>query len=868
MLEALTIPVPSLGPDFALEVGMTADAHALHGTGLPRFVLLAGAIALALALMAIELTDALRARATHAERLLHSLREQQNRRKADEAALRRSRAETHSIVESLGDGILTVAPDWTVLAANSALRDLLGRDVAAMVGRNLWRSMPELADTDVETALRQAHAECAETRFAMDSPDDARHMAVRAHPHFGGLAIHFRDVTEERAATQRLAQSEALLALSQEIAQLGSWFESAVDHRVSWSDQTYRIHGVDPAHFQPSLEAELVLIRPEDRQRVSEAREALRGNGAPIDLTYCIVRADGSERRLRLLGEALLDDQQRRLGVHGSIQDVTDQARVEERLQRSLQLLSSAEEIAGFGSWEFEFATQLMHWSHNTYRIHCVDPETYQPRMFGATEKVHVDDRQALREARDQALIKLRPFKVQYRLAGPDGKERRLQAVGRPRVDESGKPVALLGTVQDITEIHLAEQELRRNLELLELSQDIAETGRVGWSRQTYIIHGLDPDHPAIKPEESARLIHPGDRERVLSERNQLVALSWPGEAHYRIVRPDGEIRLLHVRGRPHIDKSGSMALMHGTVQDVTERYRMEQALRRSIVDLDSRNRDLREFTQIASHDLQEPLRKIQVFAGLLDQRMKAEATDPAAIRDYVERMAATAERMQWLLADLLAYSLNDSAALRVEEVLPEQILAVAKRNAEEALASCAGRIAIQVDEAAPAIRTDPVLLRQILDNLIGNAVKYRDAARPLAIRIELGARNGSSSDSTPAGWRLTVADNGIGFEPRHAERIFAPFQRLHDRQQYPGTGMGLTLVRRMAERLAGSVHAEGRPGEGATFIVEIADLPAGEDIAGSPEARWQSYFEAQYSASAGDDRQPHPPEDFDGRAV
>jgi PAS domain S-box-containing protein len=856
---------------------MTADALALRGNGLPRFVLLAGTLALALALMAVELTDALRARATHVERLLHSLREQQNRSKADEAALRRSRAETHSIVESLGDGILTVALDWTVLAANSALRDLLGRDVTAMVGRNLWRSMPELVDTDAEIALRRAHADRAETRFAMDSPDDARHMAVRAHPHFGGLAIHFRDVTDERAATQRLARSEALLALSQEIAQLGSWFESAGDRQVSWSDQTYRIHGVDPAHFQPSLEAELVLIRPQDRQRVSAAREALRSQDAPIDLTYCIVRADGSERRLRLLGGPLFDDQQRRLGAHGSIQDVTDQARVEERLQRSLQLLSAAEEIAGFGSWEFEFATQRMQWSHNTYRIHGVDPDTYQPRMFGAAEMVHADDREALREARDQALIKLRPFKVQYRIAGPDGKLRWFQAVGRPRLDANQTPVALLGTVQDITETHLAEQELRRNLELLELSQDIAEmgsweldpaTGRVGWSRQTYIIHGLDPDHPAITPEQSARLIHPDDRKRVIAERKQLVALSWPGEAHYRIVRPDGEIRLLHVRGRPHIDKSGSMAVMHGTVQDVTERYRMEQALRRSIVDLDSRNRDLREFTQIASHDLQEPLRKIRVFAGLLDQRMKAGAMDPVAIRDCVERMAATAERMQRLLADLLAYSLNDSAALRVEDVSPEQLLAVARRNAEEALASCAGRIVTQIDEAVPAIRTDPVLLRQILDNLIGNAVKYRDTERPLAIRIELGARVGPSPDSTPDGWRLAVADNGIGFEPRFAERIFAPFQRLHDRQHYPGTGMGLTLVRRMAERLAGSVRAEGRPGEGATFIVEIANLAAGADATGSPEDRWRSRFDVQDSAPGGGDLQPHPPEDFDGRAV
>ena len=831
--ETRVRPVSSLAADLSVEVTMASTIARQRIALLPRIVLLADLLALGLALTAVALVAALHARARHAEALVRELGDQHAQRRIGEAALKRSRAETHNILESLDEGVLVLSPDWIVLAANKAIRPLLGRPPTALLGRELWTAVPEFRGGRAEGALRRAMIDAAPTGFDLDSPDVERDLAVRTAPHLGGLVVSLRDVSEERAAARRLERSEALLTLSQELAHLGSWQEGR-NGALWWSDQTYRVHGLDPARFVPSLDAELDLIDGDDRERFAQARHDLRTGTPEVELVYRIRGGDGVERHLRLLGRCLRDGHGRVIRVHGSVQDVTAQVRTEERLQRSLDLLNSAEEIAGLGSWEYEVSSDRMTWSRNIYRIHGLDPASYQPRIRGATELVHPDDRDALREARSRALARGRPFQVEYRLPTTDRGERRILAIGRPRFDDAGRMIALLGTVQDITERHAAEQELRRNLALLEMAEDIADlgswafkpdTGEVNWSRQAYRIHGVDPDRPDPTPEKSARLIHPDDRERVIAERIQSTALGWPVDIRYRIVRPDGEVRLLHVLGRPLLDRDGHMRLMHGSVQDVTERNRLEQDLRRTIVELKARNRDLHDFTRIASHDLREPLRKIQVFSDLLLGRVGTDGRDITPMHDTLTRMRDIAGRMQRLLADLTQFALIEDSAPQPRRTDPGAFAARIAEAEQGALADCAGRLELAIAADCPAIHTDPDLLAAILRNLFANAIDHRSPDRPPAIRLTITPTHEPTAPAVCTGWRLTLSDNGIGFDPRHAERIFAPFQTLADRTDQTGTGMGLTLARRLTERLGGRIVADARPDQGAEFTIEAPDM-------------------------------------------
>ncbi|HPR64450.1 MAG TPA: ATP-binding protein [Thermoanaerobaculia bacterium] len=260
-----------------------------------------------------------------------------------------------------------------------------------------------------------------------------------------------------------------------------------------------------------------------------------------------------------------------------------------------------------------------------------------------------------------------------------------------------------------------------------------------------------------------------------------------------------------------------------GILRDVTEqietqrRLRDQQAtLRLYANELERSNRDLENFAYIASHDLQEPLRKVQAFGDRLRARLEEKLDDPG--RDYLERMQGAAERMQRLINDLLAYSRVTSRAqpfVRVELArIADEVLADLEIRIEEAGAR------VERD-ALPAIEADPSQIRQLLQNLIGNALKFTRNDTPPIIHIRAKTLEGLHHSGDPM-VELSIEDNGIGFDEKYLDRIFTVFQRLHSRKDYPGTGIGLAICRKIAERHGGDITAISREGQGSTFIVRL----------------------------------------------
>lgn len=238
-------------------------------------------------------------------------------------------------------------------------------------------------------------------------------------------------------------------------------------------------------------------------------------------------------------------------------------------------------------------------------------------------------------------------------------------------------------------------------------------------------------------------------------------------------------------------------------------RQEAEDTLRANMARLELVNAELQEFAFVASHDLQEPLRKIQTFCDMA-RRQCAEAPENAG-KEYLDRIVASASRMRRLLDDLLQFSRAAGRPRPFKEISLSEIVREAADVFEEAIEQTGGAVEI---EALPDIEADETQILRLFQNLIGNALKFRGVEKP---RIMVYAEQDG-----PGACRIFVKDNGIGFERQYGELIFKPFQRLHGRGEYEGTGMGLAICRKIVERHGGGIRAESEPGRGSTFIITL----------------------------------------------
>jgi len=256
--------------------------------------------------------------------------------------------------------------------------------------------------------------------------------------------------------------------------------------------------------------------------------------------------------------------------------------------------------------------------------------------------------------------------------------------------------------------------------------------------------------------------------------------------------------------------------------KDITERKRAEEALNRKAAELARSNAELEQFAYVASHDLQEPLRKIQAFGDRL--KTKCDAVNLQDGRDYLERMQSAAARMQTLINDLLTFSRVISAS---QPFVPVDLNTVTKGVLSDLEVRIEQNKAKMEVGDLQTIEADPLQMRQLLQNLIGNALKFKKADVQPEIKINariLKSPFAGTPEEDPYAEQceVTIQDNGIGFDEKYLDKIFAVFQRLHGRNEYEGTGVGLAVCRRITDRHGGTITAWSKPGDGATFVVTL----------------------------------------------
>lgn len=376
--------------------------------------------------------------------------------------------------------------------------------------------------------------------------------------------------------------------------------------------------------------------------------------------------------------------------------------------------------------------------------------------------------------------------------------------------------------------IQVAEQRLRLAIEATNLgTYDWDLKNQEFYSSPRLVeIFGF-PAHDIVSHQQLIAALHPADlhiREKAVSTSFTTGGLSYDA----RIIWPDKSVHWVRVRGKIVHDEDRKPLRMYGTAIDITQQKTFTQELEIKVQErtaeleklnhaLQKSNEELAQFAFVASHDLQEPLRKIQTFAT------RIQASEPALTdrgQDYFRRMQQASMQMQQLIADVLSYSRMNATEQRVETLELGVLLAKVQEQLNERMEAVGATIEAA---ALPVLTVIPYQFEQLLANILSNALKYSKPGMPPRIVVTSDTVEGRTINPLAGEGvyhRIAITDNGIGFEPQYSERIFQVFQRLHGKNEYEGTGIGLAICKKIMDNHHGFITATGEPGQGATFTI------------------------------------------------
>ncbi|WP_159453812.1 PAS domain S-box protein [Ohtaekwangia koreensis] len=746
-------------------------------------------------------------------------------------------------------------PEFVIELANETYLQIVDRHENDFVGKRLFDALPE-----VKTAVEPLLNEVLQTgrsyygnEFAVNLKRFGKieksyfsfvYQALREHDgRVSGIIVVATDVTTQVEARYALQQSEnqfrnlaAQSPIAMAILKGKDWIIDMANESLLkklWRRKAHEVYGKKLMDVFPELK---------DQQFPAQLNEVYN-SGRAYKENEAVAYIDGKDgtRKFYLDFEyaPLFETDGTVSGIMVTVSDVTEKAESRQQIKDAVERLSLATEGTQLATWDLNLVTFDIIYSKRLLKIFGYDEDKIltHPEM---RSHVHPDDIHSVVEKAFEKALLTGIYYYEARIIRPDKSVHWIRTHGKVIFDIHHAPVRMLGTMMDVTEekrYKQAIEESERKFRMLadsmpQLIWTADAQGNLNYfSQSVFDYAGLTNEQ--LMNEGWLQIVHPDDREENVRLWKDALATGKPFIFEHRFRRHDGVYRWQLSRATPQVDADEVIQMWVGTSTDINDRklfideleLQVQQRTRELHLtneNLIRSNYELAQFAYVASHDLQEPLRKIQTFVSRIAE--SKESSFSAKDKDYFNRVQNASGRMQQLIQDLLSFSRTNASESHFEIADVNAIL----QNVLEQLAETMDQKGAVINfSSLPTVRIIPYQFEQLFTNIISNALKFSNPE--IAPRIDIACSTVSSEtiqhsvgETTSTYYQIAITDNGIGFDPQFSERIFQVFQRLHGRNEYEGTGIGLAICKKIVENHHGFIKAIGEPGKGATFFIYI----------------------------------------------
>jgi PAS domain S-box-containing protein len=719
-------------------------------------------------------------------------------------------------------GILCVTDfEGRIFKMNKAGCELLGYPIAEI----LYKSFTEFAHPN-DTGLIINQLEALK-KGALNYDFESRFITKQEKIIW--LSWHCNSDLENKlifASAKNIVEEKRLKELNvqaQKLAKIGSWEINLQTSTVFWSKVVHQLHETDPNTFIPTVETAINFYREDFRKMVAANVQKSIETGQEFDFEAVIITQSLKEKWIRSIGTAdMIYGLAKR--VYGTFQDINEKKEYELRLQS----LTDSLPVVAFQYLIYPDGTDTLRLiSKGSEKIWGFTQEEVAKDHYLVWNQIQLGgDIERVKNSIATSVQNKSKWSGRWRYVMPSGEKRVHKGYGTPKFLIDGT-VLFTSLVLDVTQESKNEEQLieaNERFEKVSAATNDAiydwniENESLYWGVSFYNLFGFSMDKTTPTLNFWTDNIHPDDLQKI--EKNMYNALENPSVTHlegeYRFKKQDGTYAFVIDKGVIIRDHDKKAVRMVGAIKDLTnqktqelELIRLNDSLKSYTLNLERSNEELEQFAFITSHDLQEPLRMITSFMELLKRKYEGQLDEKAL--EYIYYATDGAKRMKQIILDLLHYSRANKPTDEFEKVNLNEILYEFKQLRRKLIEEKAATI---IADDLPVLKSYKALITQILHCLIDNAIKYSKENVPPIIEINVTEKVKE--------WEFQIKDNGLGIEEKFFDKIFIIFQRLHNREQFEGTGIGLSIVKRSVEFLGGKVWVTSTIGMGSTFYFTL----------------------------------------------
>ncbi len=650
--------------------------------------------------------------------------------------------------------------------------------------------------------------------------------------------VTMRDITDEIAEREALERERFFVRQVEDVIGVGMFvWDVETQRNIYCSDSLAYLHGSTPAEMEATVigeDADVELAIPEDRARVAEAYEQSRLSGTPIDVEYRIKHPEKGVRWLHEVGarRTLGDDE--RIVTMGFVHDITDRKGNEDELATQRLLASQAEKIGKLGYWVWDIAEgHAAYFSDQAAAMHGLSREEFVKMQTSAEAdlaRVHPDDRDRVRTAMHRCRDTQEPYDEEYRINHPDGGLHWIHEIGVPHNIVDGKMTMVLGTVQDVTERRMREEDLRQRDIIYRQIEKSVSIGYWTWDEEnygpTYVsegvakIYGLTREGYLEKMsgiEGEISLVYPEDQDRVRDAVAIFHETVEPYDLEYRIMHADGSVRWVHeVSAVLGVSDAGKLMTSIGTVRDISGQKEHEQELMVAKDRAERASLAKSDFLAHMSHELRTPLNAVIGFSDAIRSEVYGPLGD-TRYQKYMDHIQTSGRLLLALINDLLDMAAIEAGELSMDTEPQNMALLVTEMFELAGQSAQAKGISLT---SAPELAelnllVDPRRFRQIALNLLINAIKFTPEGGHVAIAGHL------DDQGCPA---ITIRDTGAGMTAEELKSALIPFRRSPDARvrKTEGSGVGLPLTNQLVKLHDGTLAIDSVKGEGTTVTITL----------------------------------------------